>query len=283
LILLKSSAGMISPEEEKLIKPYFAGCEASNITVEQVESISAQTHISMRKIECFAIKNGFTPQRYLRNLGTFSREGQLKLLESTVVIVGLGGLGGQLVEQLGRAGVGKIITVDPDIFEETNLNRQLLSNEANLGREKTNEAKERLEKINKAVEFTGFQCLFDELPDDVWKKADLVFDCLDNIDDRLVLAQKCSVSNCPLVHGAIAGWYGEVGVVWPGSEMLQKHYQGQHEGLEKELGTPPFTAAVAASLMAAKGCQILMGKHKSEQSTIHFFDLLEDDWENIHL
>ena len=274
---------MISPGEERLIKPYFTGCEASDITVEQMESISAQTRICLRKVEWFAVKNGIVPQRYLLNLGTFSCEGQLKLLESTVVIVGLGGLGGQLVEQLGRAGVGKIIAVDPDIFEETNLNRQLLSNMANLGREKTNEAKGRLEKINKAVEFTGFQCRFDQLPDDVWEKADLVFDCLDNIDDRLALAQKCSISNCLLVHGAIAGWYGEVGVVWPGSEMLDKHYQGQHEGLEKELGTPPFTAAAAASLMAAKGCQILMGKYKSKSSTMHFFDLLEDDWENIHL
>jgi molybdopterin/thiamine biosynthesis adenylyltransferase len=283
LILLKSGVGMISPEEERLIKPYFAGCVASDITVEQLESISTQTSICLRKVEWFAVKNGIVPQRYLRNLGTFSCEGQLKLLESTVVIVGLGGLGGQLVEQLGRAGVGKIITVDPDIFEETNLNRQLLSNMTNLGSEKTNEAKGRLEKINKAVEFTGFQCRFDQLPDDVWEKAVLVFDCLDNIDDRLVLAQKCSASNCTLVHGAVAGWYGEVGVVWPGSEMLQKHYRGQHEGLEKELGTPPFAAAAAASVMAAKGCQILMGKHKSEQSTMHFFDLLEDDWENIHL
>ena len=274
---------MISSEEERLMEPYFAGCEASEITMGRVESISAQTRICLRKVEWFAIKKDFAPRRYLRNLGTFSCAGQLKLLESTVILVGLGGLGGQLIEQLGRAGVGKIITVDPDIFDETNLNRQLLSNEANLGREKTNEAKERLEKINKAVEFSGFQCRFDKLPGDVWEKADIVFDCLDNIDDRLVLAQKCSISNCPLVHGAIAGWYGEVGVIWPGSEMLQKHYQGQHEGLEKELGTPPFTAAVAASLMVAKGCQILMEKHQSKQSTIQFFDLLEDDWENIRL
>jgi molybdopterin/thiamine biosynthesis adenylyltransferase len=197
--------------------------------------------------------------------------------------VGLGGLGGQLLEQLGRAGVGQIVAVEPDVFDETNLNRQLLSNEANLGKEKVNEAKIRLEKINKAVEFAGFRCCFEELPEDVWEKADLVFDCLDNIDSRLLLAQKCSASNCPLVHGAIAGWYGEVGVVWPGSKMLEKHYQGQREGLEKELGTPVFTAAVAASMMAAKGCQVLMGKYPSEQSTIHFFDLLEDDWENIQL
>ena len=274
---------MISPEEERLLGPYFTECEAPEITLRQAGRISAETGICLRKVEWFAIKKGFAPRRYLRNLGTFSYAGQLKLLESTVVLVGLGGLGGQLVEQLGRAGVGKIIAIDPDVVDETNLNRQLLANEANLGNQKAYEAKEHLEKINKAVEFTGFRCRLDELSDEVWEKADLVFDCLDNIDDRLVLAQKCSASNCPLVHGAIAGWLCEVAVVRPGSRMLEKYYQGQHEGLEKELGTPPFTAALAASLMAAKGCQILCGKPKSKQSTIHFFDLLEDDWENIQL
>ena len=50
-----------------------------------------------------------------------------------------------------------------------------------------------------------------------------------------------------------------------------------------ELGTPMFTAAVTASLMGAKGCQILMGKYPSKRSTMHFFDLLEDDWQNIQL
>jgi len=281
--LVKSVTSIISPDEERILEPYFAGCEASEIAMRQVERISTETSICLRKVEWLAIKKGVAPQRYLRNLGTFYYAGQLKLFESTVVLVGLGGLGGQLLEQLGRVGIGEIIAADPDVFEETNLNRQLLSNEANFGKEKINEAKERLEKINKAVEFTGFQSHLDELPDEVWEKTDLVFDCLDNIDDRLVLAQKCSTSNCPLVHGAIAGWYGEVGVVWPGSKMLEKHYQGQNEGLEKELGTPPFTAAVAANLMGAKGCQILMGKHQSRQSTIHFFDLLENDWENIQM
>jgi len=155
---------MISPGEERLIKPYFTGCEASDITVEQMESISAQTRICLRKVEWFAVKNGIVPQRYLLNLGTFSCEGQLKLLESTVVIVGLGGLGGQLVEQLGRAGVGKIIAVDPDIFEETNLNRQLLSDTTNLGRDKTNEVKERLEKINNVL--TSCRVMFGRRP--IW-------------------------------------------------------------------------------------------------------------------
>ncbi|MHC4460892.1 MAG: HesA/MoeB/ThiF family protein [Planctomycetota bacterium] len=274
---------MISAEQAKLLEPYFAESETSETTTRQTEKVSVETGICLRKVEWFAIRKGFVPRRYRCNLGTFSCAGQMKLLESKVVLIGLGGLGGHLLEQLGRAGAGEIVGVDPDIFDETNLNRQLLSNERNLGKEKTHQAKERLENINKAVEFTGFSCRLYELPNEVWQNADLVFDCLDNIDDRLKLAHKCSEMKCPLVHGAIAGWYGEVGVVWPESGMLEKLYQGQHEGLEKELGTPAFTAAVTASLMAAKGCQILTGKYRSTQPTIHFFDLLEDDWENIQL
>ena len=204
---------MISVEQERVLELYFTECEASEITMEQEESISAETGICLKKVQWFAIKKGFVPRRYLRNLGTFFSAGQLKLLESTVVLVGLGGLGGQLLEQLGRAGVGRIVAVEHDVVDQTNLNRQLLSNQANIGKQKVDEAKKRLEKINEAVEFTGFQCCFEKLPEDVWEKADLVFDCLDNIDARLVLAQRCSASTCPLVHGAIAGWYGQVGVV----------------------------------------------------------------------
>ena len=274
---------MVTAEEERLLDPYFAQCEPSEITIERMDQISAQAGVSLRKVEWFAISRNFIPHRYQKNLGIFFARGQLKLLESTAVMAGLGGLGGQLLEQLGRAGVGKIIAVEPDVFDETNLNRQLLSNESNLGTKKVDEAKKHLDRINRAVEFVGFHCRLEELPDDVWEKADLVFDCLDNIDDRLVLARKCSASNCPLVHGAVAGWYGEVGIVRPGSKMLEKHYQSQREGLENELGTPVFTAAVAASLMAAKGCQILMDKCQPKQSTMHFFDLLADDWENIQL
>lgn len=274
---------MISTEQAQLLEPFFAEYKSPEISIRQIEKASGGTGICLRKVEWFAIHKGFIVKRYQRNLGTLGSAGQLKLLESKVVLIGLGGLGGQLLEQLGRVGVGEIVGVDRDVFDETNLNRQLLSYEQNLGKKKVCQAKERLEKINKAVEFTSLVCSLDELPEEIWERADLVFDCLDNIDDRLRLAQKCSAVKCPLIHGAVAGWYGQVAVVWPESEMLQKYYQGQHKGLESQLGTPAFTAAVAASQMAAKGIQILIGKYPSRQSTIHFFDLLENDWEDIQL
>jgi len=77
------------------------------------------------------------PTRYLRSLGTVGWDGQKKLLEATVVIIGAGGLGGWIIEGLARMGVGHLVVVDGDVFEENNLNRQLLCTEGSLGEAKT--------------------------------------------------------------------------------------------------------------------------------------------------
>lgn len=119
-------------------------------------------------------------------------------------------MSGNILEQIVRAGFGTIIGVDPDIFDQSNLNRQLLSSEDTLGEEKVAIAEKRIREINSAVDFTGHVCKFQTLPDNLWQTVDMVFDCLDNIPDRLILADKCRHANCPLVHGAIAGWYAEV-------------------------------------------------------------------------
>jgi molybdopterin/thiamine biosynthesis adenylyltransferase len=227
------------------------------------------------------LKKGIVPCRYRRNIGSLGIAGQSKLLESTVIVVGLGGLGGYALEELARAGLGRIVGVDPDVFEETNLNRQLLAEEGNLTGKKVNQAGDRLTKVNDAVEFIGYDTSFDQLPDEIWGDADLVFDCLDNIADRLNLAKKSSTVNIPLVHGAIAGWYGQVAVVRPGTKMLEKIYHRQTKGIEQDLGNPPFTAAVAASIMVAEGIKALTGKTSLEETGMLFFDLLENEWQTL--
>lgn len=219
-----------------------------------------------------------TPIRYQRNIGTFGVEGQIKLLESTVMVIGLGGLGGSILEQISRAGFGTIIGVDPDVFDQSNLNRQLLSTEHAIGEEKVAAAEKRVQEINSAVSITGHACKLQGLADGLWQGLDMVFDCLDNIPDRLILADKCARADCPLIHGAIAGWYVEVGVVWPGSKMLERYYQGQTEGMEKELGTPASTAMMTASIMAAKAVQVLTGSDLSKESKMHAFNLLDNEW-----
>jgi len=276
-----SKGPMLTEEEKALLERVFAAEGIKELTTRQTEKIASQTKIAQALVEQFALSKGIKPLRYQRNIGVFGRAGQSSLLGKTVVIVGLGGLGGHVLEQTARAGVGHIIGIDPDVFEETNLNRQLLCSHATLGCKKVSQAETHLKKINPAVEFTGHPLQLDRIAPDLWQGADLVFDCLDNIEDRLALAGRCSKADVPLVHGAVAGWYGQVGVIWPGAGTLEKIYSRQQRGIEQRLGTPPFTAAVVASLMVAKGIRLLLGRCDRKENRLLFFDLLEDDWQTV--
>lgn len=91
------------------------------------------------------------PPRYQRNYKSLSVEDQAKLGNSTVAIVGCGGLGGSLAEEFAHLGVGKLILVDGDRIEESNLNRQLFATEHNLGQPKVEAARDRLQAVNSGV------------------------------------------------------------------------------------------------------------------------------------
>lgn len=272
---------MLSESEKARLNKAFDKEGLTELTLQQAEKIAKQTNIPLIAIESFALEKGISPPRYQRNIGSLGIAGQRKLLDKKVIVVGLGGLGGYVLEQLARMGLAQIVAVDPDIFDEANLNRQLLADEKNLGEKKVTAAENRLRKVNRAVEFAGYAVPLDRLPDEIWRDADLVFDCLDNIKDRLTLARRCSVANVPLVHGAIAGWYGQVGVVWPDSGMLEKVYEDCSRGVEQDVGIPPFTAAVAASLMVAEGIKILVGSSSGKQPKMLFFDLQESEWQTL--
>jgi len=272
---------MLTEKEETLLDQAFGKQELKELTQQQSAKIASRTNIPLRAVEYFALGKGYLPRRYRENIGTLGTGGQRKLLENKVIIFGLGGLGGYVLEELARVGLGQIIGVDPDVVDETNLNRQLLAEEGNLGSKKVNEANNRLRKVNKAVEFAGHAIPLDELPEEAYCNADLAFGCLDNISDRLILAKRCSIENIPLVHGAIAGWYGEVAVVWPHTGLLEKIYKHQGKSIEQNLGTPPFTAAIAASLMVVAGIRILLGKSSDKEQKMLFFDLLENEWQTI--
>jgi molybdopterin-synthase adenylyltransferase len=272
---------MLSKKQKIHLDKVFANGGLTELTLQQSQNIALKTKIPLRYVEWFALEKGIVPCRYQRNIGSIGIAGQKKLLESKTIIIGLGGLGGYLTEELARLGVGRIIGVDPSAFDQTNLNRQLFSDESTINKEKIDPARKRLKKINQGIDFTGFAVNLDRLPDRIWHNTDVVFDCLDNIADRFVLADKCSQTKIPLVHGAIAGWYGQVAVIWPKTLMLEKIYKNQTFGIEQDIGNPPFTAAVTASLMAAEGTKILIGKIFENEQKMLFFDLLENEWQPI--
>jgi tRNA A37 threonylcarbamoyladenosine dehydratase len=126
------------------------GIEA--IALERVRALASEFDVSPREVELTALEARVLPRRYLRSLGTVGWGGQIKLLRSTVAVVGLGGLGGSVIEGLARMGVGRLIIVDADVFFDHNLNRQVLSAEAGLGLLKVEVARSRIAQINAAVE-----------------------------------------------------------------------------------------------------------------------------------
>jgi len=246
---------------------------------DQAVCIAAEAGMSLRELESSALELGIVPKRYDRNMGTLGQDGQRRLLEARVIVVGLGGLGGHVVEMLARLGVGRITGVDGDVFDETNLNRQVFSDLANLGQSKAQVARERVLRINPAVEFTAHAATFESLGEEFFRGCDLAFDCLDSIPSRRELARRCASAGATLVHGAIAGWCGQVGVCPPGDDMLEKIYAGvkSRRGVEAELGNLPMTAAVAANLMVAAALPTLLGRPAPSAQGLRLFDLREGE------
>jgi molybdopterin/thiamine biosynthesis adenylyltransferase len=219
--------------------------------------------VTLARVEEVALERGILPARYQRNREAMSVKDQLILFRSSVAVVGCGGLGGYVVEELARLGVGRLVVIDPDVFEEHNLNRQLFSSPANLGQAKVQVAAARVNEINPAVTLVPLQAaLSAESGTGLLDGCQVAVDALDTIKVRLELADVCAGLNIPLVHGAIAGWYGHVTTQFPGDDTLQSIYRSWKagKGVEQTLGNPSFTPALVASLEVAEVCKLLTGQ-----------------------
>lgn len=216
-------------------------------------------------------------ERYLRNHDAISQGEQAILATKRVLVVGCGGLGGMVIECLARIGVGYLRVVDGDVFEESNLNRQLLSSTMNLGRPKVLAAQQRIMAVNPLVEVDAVQAdLVAENAMELLAGCDVAVDCLDNIPARLVLQQAAKVAGVTVVHGAVAGWLGRICVIQPGEDLLSLLYPNPEEaqGEERQRGTLSFTAALTASWQAAETVKLLLGK-PGLQGEILEVDLLQ--------
>lgn len=235
-------------------------------------------NLSLSKVEETALEIGILPARYQRNRQTISILQQYRLFLSKVVIIGCGGLGGYLIEELARLGVGNLVLIDSDVIEEHNLNRQLLSSVEALNRAKVEVAAERVRAINPAVTVTPLQTVFSsENGRELMQGANLVLDGLDTIPARLELAKLCHEMSIPLVHGAIAGWYGQVATQMPGEDISPQIFgmSPPNKGIESDMGNPSFTPAVVASLQAAEACKVLLREGKCLSKRILFINLLD--------
>lgn len=200
-------------------------------------------------------------ERYRRQLAipVIGPEGQHKLAASSVLVVGAGGLGGPLLYALAGAGVGRLVIVDGDTVSLSNLNRQFLFDQADLGRPKAEMAARRLSAFNPDLRVEGVEAWLDEKTGmNLLADCQLAVAAVDNLPARLALNAACAQKNIPLVNGGVEGWYGSVMAVEFGkTPCLACCYAGTapEEG-GQALGA--VTGAVA-SLMASVTIQMLLG------------------------
>lgn len=218
-------------------------------------------------------------------MNCITREETNRLHDMKVCVVGCGGLGGYAIEELSRIGVGYITGVDPDAFDVTNLNRQILSNTYNIGTKKVHEADKRMRLVNPDVKFTPVtERLTDSNAHDILAGHNLVIDAVDNIAARFVLEGACRELGLPLVHGAIAGWYGQVSVIMPGDDSISKIYKDKDaSGIESELGNPPFLPAIVASIEVSEAIKLLLNKGKILRNKLLYIDILNHSYEVLDI
>jgi molybdopterin/thiamine biosynthesis adenylyltransferase len=230
---------------------------------------------------------GQVPERYLRNVGTIGAAGQARLLAARVAVVGAGGLGGTVIELLARYGVGYLRIIDGDTFAAHNLNRQLLATESSLGESKAAAAAARVARVNADVAVDAVPHMLDTAnAAALLTGMDVIVDALDTIGDRLLLGRTARHLAIPLVHGAVAGFTGQVTTLLPGDPGLERIYHppvGPSRGVETILGTPAATPAVVAALQAQEVVKLLTGVGQPLSRKLLYIDTEYNIFETLTL
>lgn len=252
------------------------GGELRVLSQANVVALVRESGLHRREVELAALQERILPERYLRNLGTVGWEGQIKLLSSTVGLVGVGGLGGWVLMGLARMGVGRLIIIDGDIFCDNNLNRQALCREADLGKPKVNVAARWVHQANAAVQVHKYYRMVNE--EDmvrVLAGSQVLVDALDTLPARLALQRAARRLNLPLVHGAIAGYVGQVLTIFPDDEGLLGLYGGSEvpeHGVETQWGNPAATPMMTAAWQVQEVVKLLVGRGEPLRHKMLFMD-----------
>jgi len=221
-------------------------------------------------------------ERYERNIGAITQAEQELLASKRVAVVGCGGLGGHIIESMARIGVGHLTLIDGDVFVASNLNRQLISLEANLGKSKASEAKKRALEIRSDLSIDAFdKFLVEENAGDLLKVHDVIIDALDNIKTRLLIEKTADALGIPLVHGAVEAWRIQVCTVFPGDFILSMLYPANREFPRPSV--LPFAPAFCASVQASEAVKVLLNKENVLRKKLLTVDMKNCSFDIIDL
>ncbi len=275
-------------KKKSVPKQYPDDTDYISISVQNILNIAKDFNVSGRDVEITALEHGIVPERYARNMKMFSTEDQAALLQSQVSVVGLGGLGGAVIEILARIGIGTLHLIDGDTFEDSNLNRQFLSSPKLLPTSKSDAALKRINDINPSIVGRPFdEHLNDENALALINQSDVVVDCLDTLDSRFVLERASKKIGAPLVSAAVAGASGHVTSIFPedrGLELIYGNQAGQkRKGAEASLGCLPQAVTLLASIEASEVIKIVLGKGSVLKNKLFVIDLIDNTLEVLNL
>lgn len=219
--------------------------------------------------------------RYCKNIGPLTADECTRLRSKRVCVVGCGGLGGYIIEMLGRLGIGAITAVDGDVFSITNLNRQLLSTEENMGTYKAIAACERMKLVNSDVETCPVVEFLHEANGGILGGHDLAIDALDNIPARKLLQNHCESQGIPLIHGAVNGWYAQISTIMPGDRTFDSIYPENSLRTGRPSANISYMPPLAASIQVAEAVKVLIGRGETLRHKLLIVDMINMRFETI--
>ena len=202
----------------------------------------------------------------------FGEEGQEKLKRSRVIIAGSGGLGSPIAIYLTAAGVGTIRVVDHDRVELSNLNRQVLHWDKDIGRQKVESAAGKLEQLNPGVKIEPVvETIGEDNVSSLVAGFDVIVDAMDNLPTRYLLNKAAIDNNIPFVHGAVHGLEGRAMTVIPGkTACLRCIYRGIPP--REKFPVIGVTPAVIASIQATEVIKHIVGIGKLLTDKLLLYD-----------
>jgi adenylyltransferase/sulfurtransferase len=208
-------------------------------------------------------------------IGEIGQEGQGKLKRSRVAIAGAGGLGSPIAIYLTAAGIGRIRVIDHDEVTLSNLNRQILHWEEDIGRKKVDSARTKLRNLNRAVEIEAIaERITEDNVSQLVDGCDVIVDAMDNLPTRYLLNRCAIEKNIPFFHGAVNGFEGRVMTILPGETACLKCMDRDPAPQEKfpVIGVTP---AVIGSIQATEVIKYLVGIGKLLTNRLLIYDGLK--------
>lgn len=226
-------------------------------------------------------------ERYSRHflIDGFEETHQIKLKNAKVLIIGTGGLGSPVTLYLTAAGVGTIGIVDNDTVTLSNLQRQVLFSEKDIGKSKIDIAKQRLQGLNSNTKINSYNIRFaKENAVTIAKNYDLIIDCTDNFETRYLIDETCKKLNIPFVYGAIKGFSGQVSVF---NYKTKYSYRDLFPEIPENSGDVPgvigTTPAIVGSIQSAEAIKIITGTGETLDGKLLVIDSKYNSFEILRL